>query len=159
MSTHAIAPMEHSIDDRFWSKVWVDDEPEDCCWLWVGGKSGRGYGVFWMNGQLRPASRVAYILTYGPVPDDMQICHRCDNPPCCNPRHLFIGTQSDNMRDMVAKGRQHRNTKLNDDLVRAIRADHRAGRGQAQIAARYGVTQSNISHVVRRLTWAHVEDR
>lgn len=90
---------------RFWFRV---DKTGDC-WTWTGGTSRNGYGAFWTKEKrLVRASRFSYALHYGPIPDGMVVCHRCDNPPCVRPDHLFLGTQGDNMRDMWQKGRQGR---------------------------------------------------
>ena len=89
--------------ERFWSKV--DRGGPDECWLWRGGVSTNGYGNFYVSGRLVRAHRYAYETHYGPVAPELQVCHRCDNKPCCNPAHLFRGTKSDNMRDCAAKGR------------------------------------------------------
>jgi hypothetical protein len=90
-----------SLWDRFWSKV--EKGPE--CWEWKAGASSHGYGGFKVAGQLLRAHRVAWELTYGPIPEGMVVCHRCDNPSCVRPDHLFIGTVADNNRDRSAKGR------------------------------------------------------
>lgn len=89
---------------RFWEKV--DIRGDDECWPWLGVLRGTGkmaYGVF--HGPERVASRAAWTFTWGAIDAGMGVLHRCDNPPCCNPNHLFLGTQADNMRDMAAKGR------------------------------------------------------
>lgn len=83
----------------FWAKV--DRRGPDECWEWTTGRERYGYG----HSVLGTASRVAWELTNGPIPDGQRVLHSCDNPPCCNPRHLFLGTQLDNVRDMMAKGR------------------------------------------------------
>lgn len=85
---------------RFWARV----DRSGACWPWMGARQSRGYGETW-NGRVMLAHRVAFELTNGPIPDDLHICHTCDNPPCCNPSHLFAGTRSDNMQDMLSKGR------------------------------------------------------
>lgn len=85
--------------DRFWSKV---DRSADC-WLWTGARTPTGYGA--LHGQERLAPRMAWTLSVGPIPMGLQVLHRCDNPPCVNPDHLWLGTQQDNMADMIAKGR------------------------------------------------------
>jgi hypothetical protein len=75
------------------------------CWPWTGTRSPKGYGFIWLDGTNRRVHRVVYELAIGPIPDDMWVLHHCDNPPCCNPAHLWLGTNADNMRDMLAKGR------------------------------------------------------
>lgn len=81
---------------------------DDSCWLWLGTRNRRsGYGRFRLNGRLLAAHRVAWEFEFDPIPDGMNVLHRCDNPPCVRPSHLFLGTQQDNVDDMVAKGRDH----------------------------------------------------
>lgn len=75
------------------------------CWVWKGARGGKGYGSKMIRGKAYRTHRLAWEWVNGPIPDGMMVLHRCDNPPCCNPNHLFIGTNTDNMRDMVAKGR------------------------------------------------------
>lgn len=90
-----------SFEDRFWSKV----RKGDGCWEWTAWINSNGYGEFTKDHKNLKASRVSWILTYGPIPDGLFVCHHCDNPPCVRPDHLFLGTPLDNMRDMIAKGR------------------------------------------------------
>jgi hypothetical protein len=95
---------------RFWAKV--ADMESDGCWEWRGARNQDGYGVVgWKeNGGTRTttASRIAVELTTGePIPAGLLVCHECDNPPCCNPNHLFLGTYTDNVRDAMRKGRHH----------------------------------------------------
>lgn len=95
------------LDTRFWS--YVDKRCPDECWPWTRTRRHRrGYGGVWDGVRWTHAHRVAYRLARGPIPDGMEVCHHCDNPTCCNPRHLFLGTQLDNMRDMDRKGRRRR---------------------------------------------------
>lgn len=89
------------IEKRFWHKV---DKTGDC-WLWLGHKSSKGYGGVQVDGLSKKAHRVAYELVNGPIPEGLYACHTCDNPSCVNPAHIFLGTQHENMADMVAKGR------------------------------------------------------
>lgn len=96
--------------ERFWEKVCrTNDEKE--CWLWSGGIDTAGYGQFNLgsrrDGSRRNARahRVAWKLTYGPIPDGLYVCHRCDVRPCCNPTHLWLSDHNGNMADMVSKGR------------------------------------------------------
>src|SRR5438128_94028 len=91
--------------DRFWSRVPTTQDPKDC-WEWVAARDGKGYGNFAVRGKNFVASRLAYILTYGDISTDLYVCHRCDNPPCCNPSHLFLGTPSANQYDAAQKGRK-----------------------------------------------------
>ena len=89
---------------RFWSKVKIGT-PESC-WEWTGSKTGTmGYGSFALNGKATNAHRAYWIMTHGPLDRKMFVCHKCDNPPCVNPSHLFTGTALDNIRDCKAKGR------------------------------------------------------
>jgi HNH endonuclease len=87
--------------ERFWGKV---DKSGDC-WEWQGSKRITGHGNLYFRGKYTSASRVAYILTHGEVPSGLEVCHECDNPPCCNPAHLWVGTHAENMQDCHAKGR------------------------------------------------------
>lgn len=98
-----IKPVSRPLADRFWEKV--DRRGPDECWPWMGVRTSNGYGQLWYARRHRPATHIALALDGRPVPKGMAACHHCDNPPCLNPAHLFVGTNSDNMRDMVAKGR------------------------------------------------------
>lgn len=104
-----MAPKTRPVMERFWAKVQIGS-PNDC-WPWTG-THVRGYGRFWIgsrtDGSRRPviASRFLYAQQVGEIPDGMQVLHRCDNPPCVNPHHLFLGTARDNVVDMLVKGRQ-----------------------------------------------------
>ena len=98
---------EHA--NKFWSLVDRTPNSPGGCWEWTAGKNAQGYGCF-SRGKNFPqvrASRVAYTLCVGPVPDGLFMCHRCDNPPCCNPAHLYVGTYVENNRDTLARGRRN----------------------------------------------------
>lgn len=143
---------------RFWSKVDVRSENE--CWDWQAGLFSSGYGCFSLDGKNERAHRIAYSLVNGPIPEgdspsDHCVLHHCDRPSCCNPAHLFLGSQIDNVRDCVDKGRQrrgedHGNAKLSDKQVADIRETYAAGgvtyRG---LAAKYGVHFTHIGYIVK----------
>ena len=116
--------------ESFWSKV--DQTGE--CWPWMRSKKRFGHGAAWFDGQLWQASRLAWTLAYGPIPEGFFACHHCDNPPCCRPSHLFLGTQADNIADMVAKGR-YRNIMLAHPEL-AARGDANGSRKHPERVAR-----------------------
>jgi HNH endonuclease len=91
-----------SLEERFWPKV----EKTDGCWYWTASCDPCGYGHFSIDGKLHSAHRVSWELAYGPIPDRLDVLHKCDNPPCVRPDHLFLGTHTDNMVDMISKGRK-----------------------------------------------------
>lgn len=95
------------LKQRFWRKVELSP---DGCWNWVGGHTKRGYGRFWDGTKKVLPNRFLYELTVGPIPDGFLLCHTCDNPPCVNPEHQFVGTHKDNQEDAMNKGRWHANT-------------------------------------------------
>jgi len=97
-----IAAITDKDKERFFSKI---QKQEDGCWIWKGCKDKGGYGYIGIKGSTLKAHRVAKTLESGPIPHGMFVCHHCDNPPCCNPDHLFIGTNTDNVRDAKSKGR------------------------------------------------------
>lgn len=144
--------------ERFWAKV----EKGEGCWPWTAATNKQGYGVFKHEGKMRNASRVAYILTHGPLPSaKVMVRHTCDNPPCCNPAHLTPGSCADNGQDAkergrLARGERHGRARLTPAVVREIRTAAAVGEGQRSIAARYGIAQTTVSQIVRRLTWQEV---
>ena len=147
---------------RFWSKVTILEADE--CWLWMASKDGRGYGQFSHNGNMYRSHRIAFSLWFGEISDGMCVCHKCDNPLCVNPHHLFLGTHADNMRDMGDKGRSHFartlgeesfNHKLTATEVIAIRKSSGSTRA---IGKQYGVSSSTVSDIRLGLTWKHITD-
>ena len=146
---------EPELMERFLSKV----AKTESCWLWIGAKSGRGYGAF-RSPDEQKAHRFSYSRYVGQIPQGFSVCHRCDNPACVNPDHLFVGTHADNMKDKMSKGRgnhlvgtKHPRSKLTESQVIAIRADNRR---QVEIAESYGIKQAQVSEIKRRIAWTHI---
>lgn len=143
--------------DRLWSRV----DKSDRCWLWMGHRNALGYGKLSVEGRFVPVHRAAWIDCVGEIPDGLFVCHRCDNPPCVNPAHLFLGTQEDNVADRDAKNRTARGesqggAKLTDDTAREILDMLADGISQTALAKEYGITQGAISHMVCGRTWNHI---
>ena len=144
--------------ERFWNKV--NKQAENGCWEWTASVNNKGYGWFRLDGKNRGAHRVSWMLQHGAVPGGLFVLHRCDNPSCVNPDHLWLGTNADNMRDKVEKGRapalpgeSNGQAKLTEADVIAIRADHRSLRA---IAAEYGVSHALIGYIKRGDHWSHI---
>ena len=153
---------------RFLARVEKTDE----CHIWTGCLAANGYGMVRINNVTLYAHRVAWALKHGGPPDELDVCHTCDNRRCVNSLHLFLGTRADNMRDCIAKGRstkgklsakrirgeRHPMSKLTDDFVREIRRLFAAGGiTRTQLAATFGVRQPTISKVISGGTWRHVQ--
>lgn len=146
---------------RFLSHVNHHDFNADLCWEWRGGDKGNGYGNFNLNGATISAHRAAYILLVGPISNDQDVCHTCDNRPCCNPDHLFPGTRLENMQDAAAKLRVARgshlpNAKLDEAKVLTIKQRLVNGHKYKAIAADFGVDHHTIGAISRGITWKHV---
>lgn len=159
---------DHRFDkpESFWQ--YVDRAGE--CWLWTATVNADGYGKFFCEGRRHFAHRVAWRLTHGDIPEGLLVCHSCDNPPCVNPAHLFLGTNAENGADSGRKGR-HRLQKhpdlqageknpyarLTAANVEAIRNGYRPGVVEIQeIAAEYGVSPGTIAMLLKGKTWKHV---
>lgn len=148
----------------FWSKVGVSGINE--CWPWLGAQKPSGYGNVRVNGRYVSAHRLAWELCNFEPPPGYAVMHICDNPPCCNPSHLVLGTNQANNCDKIIKGRGagpksplmgecNNNSKLTAADVKKIRALY-GEKTQYQLAAEFGVTQSAVSAIIRRETWRHV---
>lgn len=156
--------MQRTQMERFWSKV----NKMDGCWEWVGLLNrGCGYGRHCYEGKDMKAHRLSYMIHH-PLTIDLQehpklqVCHKCDNPKCVNPSHLWLGTHTDNMRDKQTKGRQsigekHGSVKLTEQQVRDIREKYEKGNTtHRKLADEYGVSKSTISDIINRKNWAHI---
>ncbi len=145
------------------------------CWEWTRSTDGKNYGRIGVeSGKAKQISRVSYELFCGPIPKGLFVLHRCDNPLCCNPTHLFLGTNYDNVQDMVRKGRSCKGRKmkpehvrhgedspshkLTEEDVKNIRRRAGAGEKQRALAAEYHVTPSVICVIVNRKSWTHVPE-
>lgn len=157
--TIPILPLSPSDLQRFWSKVNIGDPNE--CWEWQAGKQHSGYGNFSLRGQGVRAHRVSWALANGPIPKGRLILHRCDNPPCVNPNHLFDGSQADNMHDMSNKGRspcgeKSAVTDFTEEEIYSIRCRYARGETQRELAEEFRVAQSTIGRIVRFEVWEDV---
>lgn len=156
--------------EMFWTKVNILGPDE--CWEWTKYRSKQGYGNTSYKAQFYMSHRLAWELTNGPIPNGRLVCHSCDNPPCCNPGHLWLGDYISNAQDMVNKDRQHKGdavpysarkrgsknktAKLTEADIPAIRAALANGERLATIAARYGVSNGPIVQIQKGKYWRHV---
>ncbi len=142
--------MQEKYITRFWKYVDRSGGP-DACWPWTGSKHPKGYGqlMTFIDGKkiLLRSHRIAYELRNAHDPGNLQVCHRCDNPSCCNPEHLFLGTGKENQDDCSQKGR--RANAVSRETINAILAEYAAGnQTQRCIAKNHGVHYSYVSYVV-----------
>jgi len=140
--------------ERFLSKVEFSDAE---CWVWRGARNEAGYGLFDNMG----AHRASYELLVGEIPEGLLVCHRCDNPWCVNPRHLFLGSQKDNLRDMVEKGRsargiQNSRSKLSEAEVLELRRRYEAGESREMLARDFCITRGAVWNIGTRKQWKHL---
>lgn len=165
-----------TIEERFWEKV----KKTDTCWIWTGSKRNKGYGAFsyTVGGRLIQgrAHRYSYELHKGAIRPGYFVLHKCDNPACVNPDHLFLGTNEDNIRDMLKKGRhiaggthcgdegdwkrgtKHHAAKLTEEDVRELRRLHATGEwSYSQLGKRFQIGPSAAYKIVKRLLWRHLK--
>lgn len=162
---------------RFWDGVPEWTKTGDC-WEWELGTFRQGYGRLYVRRKSMLAHRISYELNVGPIPEGMFVCHKCDNPPCVNPSHLFLGTALDNMRDKVSKGRhgnvsgddhhsrcrpetvlrgvRHWNSKLTEDDVLRIHALHAGGMIQRRLCERFNASPQTVSAILKGIKWKHL---
>lgn len=161
------AHMTPEQEARFWSHV----DKSGGCWLWTGACKPHGYGQFTARGTGRPkvrlAHRTAWELVHGRIPPGLGVCHNCpggDNPACCNPAHLFLGTQKDNLVDCKRKGRTSRgalrpNAVLSAEIVAKARTQYARGTTSYRLLAlEYGIAADTIRSAIHGKSWAHITD-
>lgn len=151
-----------SDNKRFWSKVLVGDV--DKCWEWKPNTNANPYGRFVMGGKEMGAHRAAWLFAYGKIGSNLCVLHKCDNTICVNPKHLFLGTYADNIRDCIQKGRWVERTgelnpyaRLTDDQVQQMRQLFNSGKLIKDIAAMFGCSQSNAGNIVNHRAWKHLK--
>lgn len=155
-------PVSPTLPRRFWAKV--DRGLDADCWPWLAFCNPSGYGMIRNGSHMALAPRVSWVMAHGPIADGLQVRHSCDNPPCVNPAHLSLGSNTDNVQDKVSRGRssfaqprkrgeRHPLAKLTAVQVAKIRAaDHVTGRALAEM---YGVSPALICRIRKRKVWAH----
>jgi hypothetical protein len=151
--------------NHFLSKV--DIRSKDECWEWQGSFRTNGYGSYCIKRKEYNASRASWILHFGAIPNNIEVCHKCDNRKCVNPNHLFLGTHKENMYDAIKKGRvnnppvnygkDNTSTKLSENKVKTIFRLHRKGITKAELSRKFGVTKQAICLVLNRTNWSYVD--
>jgi hypothetical protein len=136
----------------------IERRGADECWEWRYARSAGGYGQMWHAGRVRYVHRLVYEMECGPIPAGAHVLHSCDNPPCCNPAHLRVGTHADNMDDMRRRGRANGGTpKLTREQASALREAYaHGGVSQRSLARSYGITQGQVSRLVNGVTYGTV---
>jgi hypothetical protein len=150
---HANPTLRDAVDvTRYWDLVQRGKDDE--CWPWTGEVDRDGYGVFYWHGKKYGAHELALSFTTGEVRlPRLDTCHSCDNPPCCNPRHIRFDTRLSNVREMFERGRDNHHSKLTKDLVVLMRERRAAGARQKDLAEQFGITDGLVSMVIRGVRW------
>jgi hypothetical protein len=147
-----------SLKDHF-DRCYVP-EPMSGCWLWVNAGFGYGYSMFSHRGYIERSHRASWRIHKGQIPDGLMVCHKCDNPACVNPDHLFLGTNKDNLGDMVRKGRSRRGSRqwkasITEEQAIAIFVDQRP---RIKIAEEYGTSIDVVHRIKQRTRWKHIHE-
>lgn len=154
------------LENRFWPKVARRKGPVTC-WPWKASKNKDGYGWIRRGRRMELAHRMSWEINFGPIPDGQYVLHKCDNPACVRPSHLFLGDQITNMADMVAKGRcgkrggrrgeESHVAKVTEKQVLEIRSRYAAGGiSHKTLGKLYGLTACPVGQIIRRQTWSHI---
>lgn len=152
--------------DRFWSKVKRTESIDDC-WVWLTGKDKDGYGRFWLDGNTMRANRASWFLHNGDISEDADgnklfVCHKCDNPSCVNPNHLFLGTSRDNINDMLAKGRTLKGEVSNGAVLKQSEVEQilslysLGNTSSRKLAKQFNVSKKTILSILNGKTWNHL---
>jgi len=153
--------INEKLTNRFWSYV---DKDSECygCWDWIGNRHKSGYGKIWVDGETWLTHRVSWIMFNGEIPDGLCVLHRCDNKSCCNPDHLYLGTNMENSKDMCSKDRQatgEKNgaSKLNEEEVILIRELYNTGKlSQRALSSMFHISKGTIYYIVNDMQWKHL---
>lgn len=150
-----------SLVRRFLSRV--DKDGPGGCWLWAGYRDRDGYGVLNSRKKIHKAHRLSYEIHHGPIQSGLCVCHSCDVPSCVNPAHLFLGTNYDNVKDKVDKGRQlrgeqHGRATLCAYEVRQIKAAREIGWKVREIGYRFGISHQTVSKICLGIIWKHITE-
>jgi hypothetical protein len=153
-------PMKYEIGIHERLKSKIVENKSTGCHEWTGCTTG-GYGQIEHNGKLDYTHRIAWKLLHGEIPDGLHVLHKCDNRKCVNPKHLFLGTHQDNIRDMIEKNRQARGSKcgsaiLHENDISQIRKRFANGNSNKLIGIYFGVAPKTISNIKTGVTWKHV---
>ena len=163
----SMARSSRSPHERFWDHV-TPGFPDEC-WVWPGAVNGSGYGFLHGDREHRwvLAHRISWEIHNGPIPVGKNVLHTCDNPPCVNPAHLYVGTKKDNALDRSSRGRgrenrqqgeANTNAKLTEAEAKAVIALLATGRSQMEVGRMLGISQQQVSRIANRRSWAHVWD-
>lgn len=153
-------PWDFDFSSRLWPRVNIVDS--NACWEWQGSKTAAGYGLLTIKYKNYYAHILAWELSNNQkAPKGSHICHTCDNPSCCNPKHLFLGNAKINRQDAIEKGRdvrgeQHTSAKLTSGNVLEIRELAKQGISHSEIARRFKVSRGAIVDIIYRRTWTHI---